>query len=313
MGRPKEEIAGKVFGKWVAVSYAGRFRWNCRCECGFEKPVYTHMLKNGRSRMCYRCSMIGRRKHGMSGTGMYKLYAGIKKRCYDKGSHAYPLYGGRGIVMCDRWLNSPEAFAADMGPRPQGMTIERIDVNGDYSPGNCKWASALEQAQNKRNNRKIAHGGEVACLPEWARRYRVCPNRLRHRVVKHGHALVEAVASIKAQSSLGGEDTSRWDFNRSSLTAERLRELLDYDPETGRFVRSGRVVGQSPNASGHLRVFVAGQRYMSHRLAWLYMTGRWPTMMVHHADGNPANNAWRNLREVSRPENALGHSRRRAA
>ena len=91
-------------------------------------------------------------------------------RCYDKNVPCYANYGGRGISVCDRWRESFENFHADMGDRPEGMTLERMDNNGNYEPGNCRWATMKEQAHNKRNNRFLTAKGETMLMVEWARR-----------------------------------------------------------------------------------------------------------------------------------------------
>jgi hypothetical protein len=89
-------------------------------------------------------------------------------RCYDPEHPKYPIYGGRGIRVCDRWI-CRRLFMDDMGPRPEGMSLDRIDVNGDYSPDNCRWATYETQAQNRRDNRNITFEGKTKCLTEWER------------------------------------------------------------------------------------------------------------------------------------------------
>ena len=100
----------------------------------------------------------------------YQCYQDMKQRCNNKNSQQYKNYGGRGISVCDRWLESFDNFISDMGEKPEGMSIERINVNGNYEPKNCKWASKLEQANNRRTTRKIQFNGECLSLREWAKR-----------------------------------------------------------------------------------------------------------------------------------------------
>lgn len=94
----------------------------------------------------------------------------MKARCYRAANEHFRAYGGRGITVCDRWRNDYAAFLADMGPRPEGMSIDRIDVNGNYEPGNCRWATPREQGANLRKSRYLTHDGETLCMSEWARR-----------------------------------------------------------------------------------------------------------------------------------------------
>lgn len=123
--------------------------------------------------------------HRMSRTREYKIRIGILSRCYDPGRHEYPRYGGRGITVCERWRISFEAFYADMGPRPSPQhSVERIDNSGNYEPGNCKWATPLEQQRNTRFNRLITFRGETLCLAEWAGRVGVLPKTLGKRIRK---------------------------------------------------------------------------------------------------------------------------------
>lgn len=107
--------------------------------------------------------------HKPSKHPLYPIYCGIKNRCYNKKAHAYSRYGGRGILVCDRWKNSFHAFVRDIGPRPSTeYSIERIDNNLGYSPENCVWGSKLQQSRNRSNNVMITHEGKRMCLTEWA-------------------------------------------------------------------------------------------------------------------------------------------------
>lgn len=112
-------------------------------------------------------------------------------RCYDPESHKYKSYGARGIRVCDRWICF-KLFAADVGSRPDGMTLNRIDNNGNYSPENCEWASDRTQAQNRRNNVLITHGGVTRCISEWARIIGVTREALRNRLNK-GWSVCDAI------------------------------------------------------------------------------------------------------------------------
>ena len=113
-------------------------------------------------------------KHGMSKTWEYTAWTGMKNRCYCVNSDAYKHYGGRGIKVCDRWLNSFQNFLYDMGPRPSSEhSIDRIDVNGDYEPNNCRWAMIDVQANNRRNSVYYKYMGEKLTAPQLSREYNV--------------------------------------------------------------------------------------------------------------------------------------------
>lgn len=110
----------------------------------------------------------GNYRHGYTGTKVHRTWLSMKRRCDNPNASNYYLYGGRGITYCNRWGRF-ENFLEDMGDVPEGMSLDRIDNSKDYSPENCRWATTIEQANNKRNNRFIEHRGEKKTLSEWAR------------------------------------------------------------------------------------------------------------------------------------------------
>lgn len=156
------DLTGQVFGRLTVIklapkSKAGNIKWECKCECGNVFYVHGSMLRRGGSNSCGCLSieMTSERSttHGMSREPLYRVWATMKARCYNKNHNRYKYYGGRGIKVCDRWLNSFENFLEDMGMRAEGLTIERVDNDDDYSPGNCEWRTHADQSRNRRTTK----------------------------------------------------------------------------------------------------------------------------------------------------------------
>lgn len=171
--------SGKVYGQWRAVapdknSLPGKRRWICRCSCGTEKSVSVGHLVNGRSKNCgcVRKVTFTPLTHGATvGRKMspeYQSWRAMIGRCTNQDQINYKNYGGRGITVCKDWASSFERFFADMGPRPQGMSLDRIDVDGPYSAANCRWANSKTQARNTRKNVYLTFNGRTLTVSEWA-------------------------------------------------------------------------------------------------------------------------------------------------
>lgn len=179
---PLPGIEGTRYGRLVAVREVERGprnlrRFLCHCDCGAETIVGLAYLRSGSTRSCgcLRDELLhlNWRKHGESAgqrTPEYRSWKSMCERCQNPHNRAFPGYGGRGISVCDRWRNSYEAFLADMSRRPTSRhSLDRINVDGNYEPGNCRWATMLEQNNNRRSNRRIEIGGEGHTVAEWAR------------------------------------------------------------------------------------------------------------------------------------------------
>lgn len=187
----------------VAESPCGtkRLKWLCRCDCGREHVVRGADLVNGlvRSCGCLKDDTARARltTHGHTSGGKlsreYNAWHHAKRRCSDPAVKQFADYGGRGIRMCARWVESFEAFLADMGPCPKGKTIDRIDNDGNYEPGNCRWATRTEQNNNTRASRFVVWNGERMTVAEASRRAGIDKMHVYSRL-KIGWALERALS-----------------------------------------------------------------------------------------------------------------------
>ena len=201
-------MIGEHFGRLTVLRQSHRkanaLYLVCRCECGTEKTVERGNLKSGRTKSC-GCLMRepGRNlKHGHAGNGRkrpqtstYRIWSGMLKRCLNPKCQAYPRYGGRGITVCERW-HVFENFLADMGERPDGLTLERKDNGGNYEPGNCKWATRLEQARNRRpktDRQLVTVDGETAPLWDLAKQHGIGYCTVRDRMRRLGWSAHDAM------------------------------------------------------------------------------------------------------------------------
>lgn len=177
--RKPEDLAGQVFNNCLVVGLVvgDCTRWLVRCiSCGREKVTRTALVKRHGCRRCHNAHM----SHGLCGTGTYNTWQGMLARCLNKNDPRYPSYGGRGIKVCEQWLTF-DGFLIDMGERPAGMTIDRIDNDKGYCPDNCRWADNMQQANNKRTNVTLTHDGLTMTIAEWALRLAVSHDRLYGR------------------------------------------------------------------------------------------------------------------------------------
>lgn len=183
------DLVGRKFGKLTVIRRAPnrgrRTRWICQCSCGSpEKEIGTDFLIGGRtvSCGCHRAEAIGnrRRRHGATATRDYRIWHNMRRRCQDPDNPAYPHYGGRGITVAPEF-ETYEGFIAHMGPS-NGLTLDRIDNNGSYVPGNVRWADRKTQARNKRTSYLITFEGKTQTLAAWAEELGINPASLRERL-----------------------------------------------------------------------------------------------------------------------------------
>ena len=189
------DIQGKKFGRLTVIKRSekrdssGNVYWICRCDCGNETEVQGRSLRKGLivSCGCYhkeKAEFINK-KHGKSRTRIYNILCTMKNRCYLQSDEKYPEYGGRGIKICDEWMGEHgfESFIkwAEENGYKQNLTIERIDVDGNYEPSNCRWATPKEQMQNTRRSRYVKYDGEIYSISELADKLNITYMTAWHR------------------------------------------------------------------------------------------------------------------------------------
>lgn len=177
---------GSRFGSWVVLDpKKSGLRVRCVCDCGTERMVNIYNLRDGKTQSCGCAANLGQAAitHGLSGTAEYGIWKAMKARCYNPKHKNFADYGGRGIKVCSKWIDSPEVFIADMGERPSSLhSIDRIDCNGDYSPDNCRWATQKAQTRNTRRSVVVEHNGEAKTVAEWADLTGIKDSTLYHRL-----------------------------------------------------------------------------------------------------------------------------------
>jgi len=197
---PKVDLTGLKFGRLTAIERCTTPKrhvseWICRCDCGTMRSVSTDKLNSGNTKSC-GCLQKDKARarlltHGACKTAEYRIWKAMRERCRFS---PHPQYGGRGIDVCDRWFDSFEAFLADMGKRPTDQhTLERIDCDGNYEPSNCKWATWIEQNNNKRGIRKVTLNGEADTIANWCRRLGINRDTVSNRIHNLGWSYEDAL------------------------------------------------------------------------------------------------------------------------
>ena len=193
------DLTGKRYGRLVVESRNGSTRrgqsiWTCLCDCGRFVDVRVDHLTSGATTSC-GCYMREKAKnvvttHGLTQSRLYGIWRNMKTRCENENNKNHSHYGGRGITVCEEWRESFEAFrdwARANGYRDD-LTIDREDTNGPYSPDNCRWATMVEQQNNRRNNRCLEYNGESKTIAQWARDTGIRENTIRSRL-KYGWSI----------------------------------------------------------------------------------------------------------------------------
>ena len=185
MPNTSKDVTGQKFNMLTAIKIVGKRQkanlWLCLCECGQETHAIVSQLTRGDRTSCGckrkhsrgpRPDLSQRNKdratHSMTGNYTYSSWKAMKARCFDKKDKDYPRWGGRGITVCDEWRNSFVEFYKDMGERPKSHSIDRINNDGNYEPGNCRWAIQKTQSNNTRKNYYIEYMGRTQTAKQWA-------------------------------------------------------------------------------------------------------------------------------------------------
>lgn len=217
------DLTGLRFGRLKVLSKEykdryGKIYWKCLCDCGNITIVRGNALKSGNTKSC-GCKIYDthNQKHGLRGTRLYNVWCGIKSRCYNTSNKAWGRYGGREICMCEEWRNDFITFynwALDNG-YSENLSIDRIDVNGNYEPSNCRWATAKEQSDNKRCNILVTLGNETLDLQQWCDRIGIKRSTVNTRVKMCGWSYERALTTpvrahkkYKERATLGCSFTS---------------------------------------------------------------------------------------------------------
>lgn len=194
-------LLGKKFGNWLCI-------WDspikgqvlCRCVCLKDKMVWLSGLKSGKTKSCGCVSYAERAIKSTKSKGIYpsewSSWHHAKQRCTNSSQDSYHRYGGRGIKMCDRWMNSFDNFLKDMGPRPPGTSLDRKNNSKDYEPGNCRWATREEQHNNTRRNVFLDFNGRRMTVSQWARFLKIPAQCLFNRL-GYGWSVKKALTTEK--------------------------------------------------------------------------------------------------------------------
>jgi hypothetical protein len=208
----RQDVTGQIFGRLTAVrfSHSDIYRashWECLCSCGNSHTVNLSSLKSGavRSCGCFQKEVAKQQveTHGMCGKPEYRSWAGMVQRCTNPNAKHYDYYGGRGIAVCTEWLESFENFYRDMGDRPAGCSLDRIDSSGNYCKENCRWSTASEQQNNMRSNRTLTYDGRTMTVAQWIKELNLNSNTTRKRL-RLGWTAEEVLTTPVGSKQRGG-------------------------------------------------------------------------------------------------------------
>jgi len=212
MGPAPKDITGLRFHRLIALELVevrkgkrDRVRlWRCRCDCGNEPTVTQRNLTAGDTKSCGCIIGKHKRTHGGTGTTEFRIWDSMRRRCSDPKHPSYPDYGGRGIRVCESWQDFA-TFRQDMGLRPSpNHSIDRIDNDGPYAPDNCRWATMVDQSNNRRSSRILTVNGETLTMAQWERRTGLKPGTVFKRLAQGWppeQAVTQAPRKYRGQSA----------------------------------------------------------------------------------------------------------------
>jgi len=189
-----KDMTGLVFGRLTVLRYSRSIKnsawWFCECSCGCECEIHGYAMRSGHTQSCgciHSEQLAARNSRHKYATRkkrhpLYSVWKAMKKRCYNPNSKFWNSYGGKGVKVCERWRTSFANFLADMGERPEGCSLDRIDNDGDYCPENCRWATASQQANNTSATRFFELNGTKKSITQWAEHFGFPPKTLRARI-----------------------------------------------------------------------------------------------------------------------------------
>lgn len=200
MSKTRIEMAGRRYGRLLAIRPTEKktanksIYWECLCICGRTIEIGGHKLRTGHTKSCGCLRDDSRKKHQMTSTSTYSVWKYMRQRCLNPKSNRYDRYGGRGIKVCKHWSEF-QHFFEDMGERPKGLTLDRIDNDGDYCRANCRWATKKEQENNKSTNVIITYKGRRLTVSEWAEEQGINYSTLFYRLFKRGWSVEKALTT----------------------------------------------------------------------------------------------------------------------
>lgn len=220
------DISGQRFARLLVLGPVGHNKrndilWRCQCDCGTITTTVRRPLVSGMTKSCgclnTETRSLKHRTHGMSDTPAYRTWCKMLERCLNPKIRHYEKYGGRGITICDEWRYSFEAFYFYVAQLPhfeeEGRSLDRINNDGSYEPGNVRWATRFEQARNRRSNHLLTHGGKTQCLTVWAEEVGISASSLEMRLSRLGWSIERALTTPPMVNHFLARDNSKGDAN----------------------------------------------------------------------------------------------------